>query len=417
MPRWRRLLCLLAVSCSREPSPTAPPSASPAAASTPWVPSPAPSSAPVAVADAAVDAAPPLKPPERPTPALEGRVTRLQPGAKPVVAVDTSSGEVLLRGVDGKGLGWKAGDTVVVHGPAPESGAVDCTEAPRCSVGLKSGGDLALYGVDAHSALELLASFRQNGMVAGRTRTAWLELRATNADVLSRSFAAAFGLGFRRHKSLVLYADPSVLERLKVRHVPVASRKVDLELAGASLQNLTRMLSDVSRASLVGELGGEISVLARNVDSSEPLDAMLALCGIGFERRGPEIVLTQTGRECAGSVSAERHCPPRQGPPLRVLHSQLACIDVKQLELKGLAFPTSTEGPAVALLGAGPPRGDEMAVREGDFLAQSELADRGGAQVEVNWKIADIRREGVDLVLEDPANPSFAPKRVSIPAP
>lgn len=368
---------------------------------------PAPSAA---LTDAGADANAAPARPTRPTPEVAGKVLRLEPGKLPLVVVATQSGEVVLRGVDGNALDWRVGDEIAVHGSKPADGAVDCTEPERCSVGLRSGGDVALFGSDAHAALRLLGHFGQNAMLAGRGHEAWIELRATNKTVLARSFAAAFGLGHKPHKSFALFAPPAFLSALKVAHVPAPSRKVDLDLSGASLSNLNRLFADVARVSLSGELRGELSMIGRNVDSGEALDAMYALCGIEFARKGPEISLKQTGTACTDRVSPPRHCPPPATPAERAVESLLACVDVKKLEVKALAFPPGPNAEPVALLGEGPSRGDEMPVRKGSFLAQSE---RRGDR-ELNWKVQDIRRDGVDLVLEDPADSSIAPKRLTL---
>lgn len=403
---------LCALSCNREPPPTAPPSATPVAPSTPWVPTAAPSAS-AALSDAGADATLPRARPKRPTPELAGKVVRFEGGKSPSVAVASTAGEVSLRGVDGKALDWRVGDEIVVHGPKPAGGAVDCTEPERCSIGLGSGGDVALFGSDAHAALRLLGRFGQNAMLTGRGHEAWVELRATNKDVLARSFAAAFGLGTKRYKSLALFAPPAFLAALSVPHVPVPGRKVDLDLSGASLQNLNGLFADISRASLSGELRGEVSTIARNVDSGEALDALYALCGIQFARKGPGIALTQTGTACTDRVAPPRHCPPPSSPPLLAVESLLACVDVNELEVKALAFPPGPDSEPIALLGQGPSRGDEMPVRRGIYLAQSEKGER----YELHWMVQAIRRDGVDLVLEDPSNASIVPKRLTLPVP
>ena len=335
-------------------------------------------------------------------------------GKPAAVVIAGPAGEVVVRGVDGPSLDWRVGDTVVVDGPEPEAGSVDCTDATRCSVGLRSGGDVVLADVDAHAVAGLAGRLGLRSMVVGRSRRASLEVRATSKDVLARSLAAAFGLGLKRYKSLVLLARPAVLATAKPRRVAVPGRTVDLDLRGAHLQDLMRLFSDIAQVPTSGDLLGEVTVVARGVDSGEPLDAMFGLCGVDFTRAGPALELSQSGGACSEAPLPERRCPRTEARPTRAVHAGLACIELSKLEVKALAFPRTPGAGPFAMIGQGAPRGDELVLSSGDFLSHSELRETEGGTYELSWRVSAIGRDGVDLVLEDPGLPHVPPKRARL---
>lgn len=389
------LVALLVAGCGKPSKPETSAAAPPAAS----------------VAPPAVSSAAPVPEPPR----LGGRVVRIEPGKEPEVVLSAPSGELRLRGVDGKALAWKPGDEVVVDGPKPEAGTIDCSDAARCSVGLRTGGDVVLRDIDAHSAIPLMARLGADVMLVGPSRRASaLEVRAPSTDALVRSLAAAFGLGVRRHRKLALLARPDTLATLKLRRVPVPSHRVDLELVGAELANVTHLFSEIARTPLTGELRGELSVAARDLDSGAALDACLALCGVDFERKGRGLALHQTGAACTEHSVPEPRCPRSEARPTTAVDVRLACVAPSRLRVLALAFPPGRD--PVVVLGEGAPRGDELALRKGAFLGQSELVKTASGTVQINWQVAEITRERVELVLADETRPELKPKRIQIPA-
>lgn len=403
----RRLsLLLLLVGCEHHPAPVQ--SASPATSAAPTASEQSSTPAPTLAADA-----PNVAPPEA-KPVLSGRISRFEAGKAPSVVISGVEGEFVVRGVDGPKLDWRVGDEIVVDGPKPEAGAVDCTEPARCSLGLRTGGDVVLADVDAHAAAPLVARMGRSLVVVGASRRARLELRATNADVLARSAGAAFGLGVDRYKSLTFLAPPALIAA-KIAHVPAPSRKADLELRRAPIRRLVQLFADVAEVPMLGELTGRVSVVAPDVASGEVLDAVFGLCGVSAKREGKAFALTQQGNACELALP-ERHCPQRTAGlvPSRPFNSELECIDLKALEVTGLGFSHGASARAYALLGQGEPRGDEMVVWEGKVIDHSELIETDAGNYEINWRVSKIERTGVELTLADPINLALASKHVRL---
>lgn len=378
-------------------------------------------SSPSAEVPSARSSAPPVPsaaaPARNAEPKTVGTIAEWQPGPNPAVVLTVDGEKTLLSGVDGASLGWRIGDEVVVEGVSPRAPdrTLDCTDASRCSVGLKSGGDVLLRSVDGHVAAQLLPSFGVNVTLGGETRIASLELRATTPDVFARAFAAAFGLGMRRHRRITLLAPPSHLAAIKLVRVPHKSHGIDLRLVGAELNDLARLFGDVGRTTMSGTLTGRVTLAAREVASADALDAWFALCGVEARPTGvSKLELTQSGGVCGLPAFPPPRCrPPEALDRTRDLIGTLHCVPPDQLRV--MAVVDSASHTRSAILGVGDPRGNTILVWEGAYLAQSEVVHTDGGDVEINWKVDKIGKAGVELVW-DGAYAGVPAKRLSVPA-
>jgi hypothetical protein len=232
-------------------------------------------------------------------------------------------------------------------------------------------------------------------VVAGPSRRASVELRATSDDLLIRSFAAATGLGFKRYRNLILFAQPKILSEAKLRRVVAKSRRADIQLVHAELSGFAKFLGDVLKVSVAGTVDGEVSASARDIDAADILDAAFGLCAVQYKKNRGALELLSTGLACR-QRSPERRCPRREGPPAaRAVNESLRCIGPEHLRALAVAIPK--EGRPIALLGEGDPTGDEIAAFEGDFLGQSEKVSTPKGDYEVNWRISHIAHAEVEL--------------------
>jgi hypothetical protein len=342
-----------------------------------------------------------------------GRIVRFDTGTPPTLVLGTATGELRVLGIDGRTLEWQPGDEVVVDGPEAAAQTIDCTEPARCSVGLRSGGDLVLRDIDAHSAVQLLFELHINILVAGPSRRATLEIRNASRSALAHALGAAFGLGVYIERDLIVLAPPAALDTpRRLRRTP-KSRRVDLNLRRADVDRVTRMLADVSKLSVKGEVAGDVSIAARNLTARAVMDAYFATCGVQATARGAQLTLTQSANPCVHEPLLEWRCPQSATPPLRAVKENLWCIDPARLRVLALAFPAGQ--PAQAVLGEGAPRGDEIAAQAGDFIGRPQRRATEQGEIEAYWRIASIDRQHVELVLEAEGYPE--PRHVEIKVP
>ncbi len=413
------LLAILQLCCGRETpvasSPAVPPPA-PVVTSAPSTQSAAPEAKPTPpLPSAAASApAPPSAPPSAPPrpPHISGEIAALSGAAPFDVRLTTAEGALTLRGVDGRSLDWRVGDRVTIAGQEGTGGVVDCRDATRCSVGLESGGDVVLRGADVHAGLRVLAALGAQALAVGPSRTAWLELRATSDDVMLRSLATATGLGLKAYKGLSLLAPPDVIAKLSVRRVQSKTYTVDMEVAQAEIGGAMDLFSFMLHTPMRGERHGNVSIFARNADAADLLDAMFALCGITAVKKGRALELDQRGETCRREAVQPWRCPEQRFPPQSAVQERLSCLEPTTLQVLGIALRADKR--PVALLGQGPVRGDEIAVREGDFIAPPVKQKTDSGELHVYWRVETIQRDAVTLLLSDPPS-NFPEQRATLP--
>jgi len=399
-------LLVLLIGCGKEPASVAtpPPSASSRVAPPPSAEVASPDAAPVHGANANASTW------------ITGRLVRLVAGKEPAVVISVDAGELSVRGVDGKVLGWAEGDEIRVDGPKPENGSIDCTDPTQCSIGLASGGDLILRDVDAHSALALIGSLVPKLVLVGPSRRASVELRYASENALIRAFARAVGLGVKPYRGLILLARPKLLEATRPVRIVQSNPKIDLSLVGAELYKVNRLMADVSKRRMNGIVDGQISFAVRSVESADVIDAYFALCGVSAKTIGNSLELLQTGKACSEYVVPEPRCMKQRAmiPPLqKSVIDRLSCVAPGELRILASSFVKGLEPTVV--LGSGAPRGDEMTLRKGDLFGAPEYRQRADTKLELYWRVSHIRRESVELELSDPAEPSSEDKRLVIP--
>jgi len=353
-------------------------------------------SEPAALPSASVAPVDAASPERRLSQQVAGRVLEIARGESPSVRIAAERGDVLIKGVDGEIFGWRRGDRILVDADKRGADVIDCSDASNCSLGLEAGGDIVFSDVDAAAASRLMGMLKLRVVVAGPSRRASVEIRAGGEELLIRSFAAATGLGFKRHRGLVLFAPPKLLAEMKIKRVIGKSRRVDLQLVHAELGGFMKLLGDVAKTPVSGAIDGEISVAAREIDSADVLDVAVGLCGIQTKKSRSGLELLGSGTACK-QRAAEPRCPRREGTQARAVHDSLRCIAPEKL--RALAVATPKAGRAVALLGEGEPVGDEIAVVEGDYLGQSEKVSTAKGDYEINWRVSHIAHDHVELYL------------------
>jgi hypothetical protein len=300
--------------------------------------------------------------------------------------------------VDGKALDWRANDELRVDGPKEEGGVIDCTDPAACSLGLATDADVAFSNVEGHSATRALGALRVNTVLVGKSRRAWAGFRTTNHDVIVQGFARLFGLKAKRAGGITLFASAAVVDGLQPKRVPGTNRKIDLQLVGVELANVTRLMSDVSKQTISGDVRGQLSVWVRNVDSQAFAGLYFAACGIKAERRGADVMLMQGENVCGDYQVPAARCPATQVTAQRSAESRLACFPIAELHVAGVGLPK--RGDHFVMLAHGPPNGDEIVLREGDMPNPPEEVRVGDRVLLVNWRVSTIERERVVLELD-----------------
>ena len=266
---------------------------------------------------------------------------------------------------------------------------------------------IKVRGLDVHRAMRFAAeAVRENVLVVGgSTAPLSFDIEATQGSEAITEVARRAALDTRARDRMTLVAASTLLARLEAAGVHGDDRDVDLAFVLADAGDVVRLLSDVSRVEVTGDLDGSLSVLARGVGSAALLDALVALGGGHATLAGP-VTLPQ-----GASLPAVTGWPPSPEPepcPEGGYRYRVAagCVAVDALELRALALVTGREPLALVAPRAGIPgpwRGE--VVRRGDFVG---FPRRDPSGEEHFWRIESIDEHGLRLVLvRDPESGSL----------
>ncbi|MEZ4222033.1 MAG: hypothetical protein R3B13_13955 [Polyangiaceae bacterium] len=379
------LICMVACSRERASGPTREPvpSSTPSTQSVPSTPA-----APNLSAPLAASTTPPPLPGWR---QKRGALLRSE-SSKDRMILQLDAGRLEIQGVNPSALGLAEGERIVVAAADVGSDRIDCSDPSRCSIGLESGGDVALFDVDAHQVAELFArAFRSGLLATGASHSARVQVRAKDADSAFAGMAAATGMRlgkFAGLRTLTRTAAPKTGPRLGLK-----GPRTDVALVNAELRDVLRFFSDVTRTPIAGMPQGRITIFAADRPSPELVEAVLATCAPGAKRDGRRVLVGEADASCGEPPPTTPRCAPSAE------HSAvrgLPCVGVDQLRVAA-TFATAPGGALAMIRGDGPER-SAFVVREGDLLDQKERTKTGdGRRVEVNWKVARITKESVEL--------------------
>jgi len=335
----------------------------------------------------------------------EGSVASIEPTSEGVRLTVLTKRRQEVTVVSAPRLGWKPGDHVFVRGPwkaIGESAAVDCSRAEDCSLGLASGGDVRIRGLDYHHCARLFAQLFRADVIAvgGGAEPLFFDARADEPEATAKAFAAAAGVSTRTLGELRLFGPGSALPSSEAEAMPTRCYPTSLDEYLVDGDEIAVQLSERLRCRprVSAELSGAATMVLRRAETPRLLSLLLGLSGAQWRAGDTEITLLGPAAlpDVHGLSNVLQEARERQ--PWK---EKIARHRIDELVLAATVVRQGQPGKAVFQVRVDGRYGWAAVLETGDFLTTADRAETAdGAAASTQWRVKTIERDRVILSRE-----------------